>query len=100
MKWSRKNKEIKEPTKIGDFKRRVRFALFPAKVENETLWLEKYIKVWEFKKQYRTEEYVVSSGLLEDAFTTTGLINERTVSRTYSFEAWRFHSRELLTTNN
>lgn len=100
MRWSKKGRrakevKMKEEPKLGDFKRRVWFAVFPVKVEDKWLWWEKYIKVSIYKRNYRTEEYTVSSGLLEDAFTTTGLVNRRTVSDTVAYESWCYHSREF-----
>lgn len=100
MKWNKKNKTKKVDPELGDFKRRVRFAFFPLKIDNKIVWWEKYIKVWEFKRNYHREELVVSSGLLEDAFTTTGLTNTRTVTRTTPYNCWRYSSREFLINPN
>ena len=99
MIWKKRVKKIKNTPKLGDFKRKLRFAFFPLKIDNKVLWLESYIKVWEFKAQVRTEEIAVSSGGFEDALSFTGLINERTVSRTYSFDGWAFYGREFLPVN-
>jgi hypothetical protein len=100
MKWDKKEKKtkevkIKEQPELGDFKRRVRFAVFPVKVKDKWLWWEKFVKVWMFKRIYHTEEHVVSSGLLEDALTTTMLLNTRTVEETTRHDMWCYHSREF-----
>ena len=70
----------------GELKEVKSFALFPTKVEGKIIWLEKYIKVKELKTVHYREEVAVTSGLLEDAVTFTGLVNERTriVNREYT----------------
>lgn len=98
MRWNKKERKVKEVKKqpeLGDFKRRVWFAILPVKVENKWLWWEKYIKVSKYERHYHTQGHVVSSGLIEDALTTTGLVNTRTVIETTAHESWCYHSREF-----
>lgn len=98
MRWNEKVKRItKVEPEIGDFKRCVWFSLFPVKVANEWLWMEKYIKVYEFTNQSETVEHAVTSGGLEDAATFLGLLNERSITKRYHYQGWEFHSRELIT---
>jgi hypothetical protein len=62
MRWITKTKEIKEFDKkvllgrkgpnIGDTKEVIKFSYIPIKVGVCTVWLEKYIEVYEYKKTY------------------------------------------------
>lgn len=52
MKWKviKKPKKKKTKPRIGDIKEKVKFAFFPTKINNNYVWLEKYIVTYEFKK--------------------------------------------------
>lgn len=96
MKWNIKIKKEKVLPRIGDVKTEVKYAFFPVKVENKYVWFEKYIRISEYKKEVFIQTYDVSSGLLEDAFTTTGLLNTRTVTKTRTAEVWIVIDRKLI----
>jgi len=86
MKWNSKNKP--KPI-LGDTKQKVKFALFPVKVGNQWLWLEKYIGIYEYKTFYYSEEVVVSSGLLTEKYYT----------KTSEGKAWRLVNKKLILPN-
>lgn len=65
MKWTSKPKPQE-----GDKKEKVKFALFPTKVEDKWLWLEKYIAIYEYKKYYYTHDVVVSEGIFTEKYYT------------------------------
>ena len=61
MRWTKKNKKIKQTVKkpfkriprpeVGDKKIEIKFALFPVKInKNDVVWLEDYKILYEFKK--------------------------------------------------
>jgi hypothetical protein len=83
---------------IGDFKRKIRFAFFPVKIEGKLLWLKRYVKVWEYKEFDWFEDVEVSSGGLEDVATSIGLLNNRTVRIHNRTQLWDHHSNEPLKT--
>lgn len=65
MKWNSKPKP-----REGDKKQKVKFALFPTKVENTWVWLEKYIQFYEYQKYHYTHDVVVSQGILTEKYIT------------------------------
>ncbi len=84
-----KSKQSTHPI-VGDRKTKIKFALFPIKVEGFWIWLEKYIADYE----YQTIEYdfdeVVSSGLFTEKY--------RTVTREYN--TWKIVDRRLFSDKN
>jgi len=67
MKWNSKTKS--KPT-LGDKKQKVWFALFPVKVEDKWVWLEKYIVIYEYKTYYYQQDVVVSEGIFTETYYT------------------------------
>lgn len=91
MEWKARKKKVKEPKKFpeyGERKEKIKFALFPKKVQDKWIWWEKYISVLEFTRKEFTEEVEVSSGLAEDIITATGLVNSRTRTKTTTWNSW------------
>jgi len=82
--------------KLGDKRERTWFAIIPTKVQGKWIWFEKYIKCQEYKNVTVRNEYVVSSGLIEDTLTTTGLLNERTVTKYEDYPMWKTYNRKLI----
>lgn len=79
------NWNIKPQPKLGDKKEKTKFALFPVKVENKWIWLEKYISIYEYKSWLYTYEEVVSSGILYEKYIT----------RVGETESWRRIGRKF-----
>jgi len=67
MRWKSK---IKTKPVLGDKKEKVWFALFPVKVEDKWIWLEKYIVVYEYKTWYYSQDVVVSQGIFTEKYYT------------------------------
>ena len=95
-----KPKPIKIEPKIGDFKRKVKFALFPVTIENKIVWLEKYIKVFRFEQWSGTYQEELSSGFLSDMVELTGLKSTRVRTKYYTATGWCYHSREFYRGDN
>lgn len=78
MKWTSKPKP-----ELGDIKEKIKFALFPTKVEGLWLWFEKYIRVYEYKTYYYQMDEVVSSGIFTEKYYTKNVeaIGWRTIDK-------------------
>ncbi len=68
MKW---NSKIKKKPVLGDTKEKVWFALFPVKVEDKWIWLEKYIVAYVYSTYCYTRDVVVSEGIFTEKYYTT-----------------------------
>ncbi len=99
MEWKVKIKKSKP--KIGDVKEKIKFAFLPIKVNDNIVWLEKYIQGYEYKEIIITRDVPVSSGLIEDAFTVTGLINERYQTEYNHVKSWtKTYKKRILKKSN
>jgi len=67
MKWTSFKKQ--EPT-LGDKKEKIKFALFPVKINDVFIWFEKYIQVYEYKTYYYSHDVVVSGGIFTEKYYT------------------------------
>lgn len=87
MKWQATNKIIVSP-KLGDKREVIRFAVFPRRVQDKWIWLEKYIAVQEYKKYYYEYDEVVSQGIFTEKYRTQGGVGERweTIDRKFIHE--------------
>ena len=77
-----------EQVKTGDIKIRRKYAILPTNTNKGWVWLRYYVAKQEYKVMYIREEYVRSTGLLEDALTTTGLLNESTYTHYKKHYYW------------
>ena len=72
MKWT-----IKPKPKVGDIKYKIKFALFPTKVENKWVWLESYIAIYKFENVIICQEPIFGDGSVDKwYFQTRKLIDE------------------------
>ena len=69
MRWNSKAKP--EPC-LGDRRERTAFAVFPTRVEDKWIWLEKFIKVFEYKEYLEAYEEDSSYDLLLTEHVTIG----------------------------
>lgn len=80
---------VKIKAMIGDKKQKIRFAVFPVKINNTWIWLEKYISNYEFKMVHYSYEEDVAD-LIVTMFTVT---------RYTDYLEWCFINRELINKN-
>ena len=63
-------KKEKPKPQLGDKKEKIKFALFPTKVEGVWVWLEKYIAIYEYQTYSYKKDVVVSSGIFIESYYT------------------------------
>jgi len=68
MNWKAKHKAPKP--QLGDMKQKIKFAVFPTHVEDQIIWFEKYIQIYEYKEYFYEYDVVVSEGLLTEKYYT------------------------------
>ena len=96
MIWKAKSKELKYRPRVGDIKKRTRFAFFPVKLESGSIvWLQRFTKCWIFKNYSGYMEVEVTSGGFEDIVVAIGAVNSRTRMKKYDFNSWTFYARRL-----
>lgn len=84
MQWN--IKPSKPKPKVGDIKESFWFAIFPIRVENKWIWLEKYITISERQLVHYDREEVVDDGIL---FQTVRNVPD-------TFEMWLIIDRKLI----
>ena len=57
MKWT-----IKPNPKEGDIKQKIKFALFPTKVKDKWVWLERYIAIYKYENIIMCQEPIFGDG--------------------------------------
>lgn len=84
MQWN--IKPSKPKPNIGDKKESVWFAVFPTRVENKWIWLEKYIAISELQLIHYEREEIVDDGIL---FQTVRNVPD-------TFRMWNVIDRKLI----
>ena len=67
MKW---NASKPNDCKIGDTISKIKFALFPKKVGEKWIWLERYIQHYKYCEYYWNQDVVVSKGIFTEKYYT------------------------------
>lgn len=72
--------------KIGDIKKKVKFAFFPVKIAGSIIWLKKYVDVYEYKQFHRRRALPVEGICYEDGSPVYDKVFSK--YETYSYEMW------------